>query len=380
MGRKDSGNETVVITDLFFLVKAKSSLAPGSTGWTILSVIKRQGQRRSEHPGAVWMGSSQSLWRCFLCFPIHAFHVAKSLHFAAEWTDEWKRGRVSVCLSVWLLLWWYFQVGVAIPRVCCFISPWTMTVGNAVSLSVFLLNQPVWSLGEGQAPEELDKPIETPPLSTLLIEKPQSATVSVGELTIKHTCSTDRHGGGQQTGVLHVAADCLFCHLQPRENISITICTSVMYQKGALICHLKHGQADLSILFEHSAQISVRLKAIWSASKGGDASFIAKVEAKDLLRKPTIKWFKGKWMDLASKTGKHLQLKETFDRFTKVESVMHTKVTPPVWVSTDLFHYLLSDPHIWNAHHQGERQLRWKLQVRGHLQGQVWQLLFWPGN
>ncbi|KAL0195965.1 hypothetical protein M9458_009537, partial [Cirrhinus mrigala] len=49
-------------------------------------------------------------------------------------------------------------------------------------------------------------------------------------------------------------------------------------------------------------------------------SFVAKVEAKDLLRKPTIKWFKGKWMDLASKTGKHLQLKESFDRFTKVHT------------------------------------------------------------
>ena len=53
-------------------------------------------------------------------------------------------------------------------------------------------------------------------------------------------------------------------------------------------------------------------------TEGGDVSFVAKVEAKDLLRKPTIKWFKGKWMDLASKTGKHLQLKETFDRITKV--------------------------------------------------------------
>lgn len=57
---------------------------------------------------------------------------------------------------------------------------------------------------------------------------------------------------------------------------------------------------------------------VFSVSKGGDITFVAKVEAKDLLRKPTIKWFKGKWMDLASKTGKHLQLKETFDRFTKV--------------------------------------------------------------
>ncbi|XP_037837041.1 myosin-binding protein C, slow-type isoform X3 [Kryptolebias marmoratus] len=90
----------------------------------------------------------------------------------------------------------------------------------------------VWSLGEGQAPEDVDKPIDNPPLSTLLIERPQSGAVPVG----------------------------------------------------------------------------------------GDITFVAKVEAKDLLRKPTVKWFKGKWMDLASKTGKHLQLKETFDRQTKIHT------------------------------------------------------------
>uniref|UniRef100_A0A8D0A0X9 Myosin-binding protein C, slow-type n=1 Tax=Sander lucioperca TaxID=283035 RepID=A0A8D0A0X9_SANLU len=78
----------------------------------------------------------------------------------------------------------------------------------------------VWSLGDGQGPEDLDKPIDSPPRSTLLIESPQSASVPVG----------------------------------------------------------------------------------------GDITFVAKVEAKDLLRKPTIKWFKGKWMDLASKTGKHLHI------------------------------------------------------------------------
>ncbi|KAG7270313.1 hypothetical protein CRUP_030213 [Coryphaenoides rupestris] len=89
----------------------------------------------------------------------------------------------------------------------------------------------VWSLGEGQAPEDLE-PIDTPPLSTLLIEKPQGGSVDVG----------------------------------------------------------------------------------------ADIRFTAKVEAKDLLRKPAVKWFKGKWMDLASKTGKHLQLKETFDRLTKVHT------------------------------------------------------------
>ncbi|KAK7130086.1 hypothetical protein R3I94_009057 [Phoxinus phoxinus] len=90
----------------------------------------------------------------------------------------------------------------------------------------------VWSLGDGQAPEDIDKQIDSPPLSTLLIEKPQGGSITVG----------------------------------------------------------------------------------------GDISFVAKVEAKDLLRKPTIKWFKGKWMDLASKTGKHLQLKESFDRFSKIHT------------------------------------------------------------
>ncbi|XP_010774855.1 myosin-binding protein C, slow-type isoform X3 [Notothenia coriiceps] len=90
----------------------------------------------------------------------------------------------------------------------------------------------VWSLGDGQGPDDLEKPIDSPPRSTLLIESPQSATIPVG----------------------------------------------------------------------------------------GDITFVAKVEAKDLLRKPTIKWIKGKWMDLASKTGKHLQLKETFERLTKIHT------------------------------------------------------------
>ncbi|XP_073694908.1 myosin-binding protein C, slow-type isoform X10 [Garra rufa] len=90
----------------------------------------------------------------------------------------------------------------------------------------------VWSMEDGQPPEEIDKQVDSPPLSTLLIEQPQSGSINVG----------------------------------------------------------------------------------------GDISFVAKVEAKDLLRKPTIKWFKGKWMDLASKTGKHLQLKESFDRFTKIHT------------------------------------------------------------
>ncbi|KAJ8392341.1 hypothetical protein AAFF_G00077050 [Aldrovandia affinis] len=103
---------------------------------------------------------------------------------------------------------------------------------DSIPLSAMGRKDSVWSLGEGQPIEELEKQPENTQLSTLLVEKPQSGSITVG----------------------------------------------------------------------------------------GDITFIAKVEAKDLLRKPTIKWFKGKWMDLASKTGKHLQLKETFDRFTKVHT------------------------------------------------------------
>jgi len=47
-------------------------------------------------------------------------------------------------------------------------------------------------------------------------------------------------------------------------------------------------------------------------------TFVAKVHVGSLLKKPTVKWFKGKWMDLASKSGKHLQLKESYDRLAKV--------------------------------------------------------------
>uniref|UniRef100_S4RD82 Immunoglobulin domain-containing protein n=1 Tax=Petromyzon marinus TaxID=7757 RepID=S4RD82_PETMA len=50
---------------------------------------------------------------------------------------------------------------------------------------------------------------------------------------------------------------------------------------------------------------------------GGDATFVAKVHAESLSKKPSVKWFKGKWMDLASKAGKHLQFKEMYDRNTK---------------------------------------------------------------
>ncbi|XP_029699133.1 myosin binding protein Cb isoform X6 [Takifugu rubripes] len=54
------------------------------------------------------------------------------------------------------------------------------------------------------------------------------------------------------------------------------------------------------------------------AVSGTDVCFIAKVDSTTLTRKPTMKWLKGKWMDLGSKAGKHMQFKETYDRNTKI--------------------------------------------------------------
>uniref|UniRef100_A0A8C6PET9 Myosin binding protein Cb n=1 Tax=Nothobranchius furzeri TaxID=105023 RepID=A0A8C6PET9_NOTFU len=55
-----------------------------------------------------------------------------------------------------------------------------------------------------------------------------------------------------------------------------------------------------------------------TAVAGSDMTFVAKVDSSTLTRKPTMKWLKGKWLDLASKAGKHLQFKETYDRNTKI--------------------------------------------------------------
>ncbi|XP_040265140.1 myosin-binding protein C, cardiac-type isoform X1 [Bufo bufo] len=51
---------------------------------------------------------------------------------------------------------------------------------------------------------------------------------------------------------------------------------------------------------------------------GANIKFTAKVSGANLLKKPVVKWFKGKWMDLSSKVGKHLQITETYDRNNKI--------------------------------------------------------------
>uniref|UniRef100_A0A671S6M5 Myosin-binding protein C, fast-type n=1 Tax=Sinocyclocheilus anshuiensis TaxID=1608454 RepID=A0A671S6M5_9TELE len=65
---------------------------------------------------------------------------------------------------------------------------------------------------------------------------------------------------------------------------------------------------DLSALFIHVILFVT----------GKNVTFVTKVDSSQMLRKPTMKWLKGKWMDLGSKAGKHLQFKETYDRNTKI--------------------------------------------------------------
>uniref|UniRef100_A0A8C7XBT7 Myosin-binding protein C, fast-type n=1 Tax=Oryzias sinensis TaxID=183150 RepID=A0A8C7XBT7_9TELE len=56
-------------------------------------------------------------------------------------------------------------------------------------------------------------------------------------------------------------------------------------------------------------------------ANGKDITLVAKVDSSSLTRKPAMKWLKGKWLDLVSKAGKHLQFKESYDRNTKVQDL-----------------------------------------------------------
>uniref|UniRef100_A0A8C3R6U5 Myosin-binding protein C, slow-type n=1 Tax=Cyanoderma ruficeps TaxID=181631 RepID=A0A8C3R6U5_9PASS len=97
-------------------------------------------------------------------------------------------------------------------------------------------------------------------------------------------------------------------------DILLSLCIPVWsLGEGAPEESEKRDDAQRSTLFVEKPQSG-------TVSVGGNITFIAKVEAKDLLRKPNVKWFKGKWMDLASKAGKHLQLKESFERHTKIHT------------------------------------------------------------
>ncbi len=67
-----------------------------------------------------------------------------------------------------------------------------------------------------------------------------------------------------------------------------------------------------------SSSILINYSVSFLFVAGKDITFVAKVDSSNLLRKPNMKWLKGKWLDLVSKAGKHLQFKESYDRNTKV--------------------------------------------------------------
>ncbi|XP_062456920.1 LOW QUALITY PROTEIN: myosin-binding protein C, fast-type [Rhea pennata] len=51
---------------------------------------------------------------------------------------------------------------------------------------------------------------------------------------------------------------------------------------------------------------------------GKDVTVVARVDGTRLATKPVVKWFKGKWLELGSKSGARFQFKEAFDKESKV--------------------------------------------------------------
>ncbi|XP_063471748.1 myosin-binding protein C, fast-type isoform X11 [Symphalangus syndactylus] len=58
-----------------------------------------------------------------------------------------------------------------------------------------------------------------------------------------------------------------------------------------------------------------------SVETGKDVVVVAKVNGKELPDKPTIKWFKGKWLELGSKSGARFSFKESHDSASNVYTV-----------------------------------------------------------
>uniref|UniRef100_A0AAZ3P0Z9 Myosin binding protein C3 n=1 Tax=Oncorhynchus tshawytscha TaxID=74940 RepID=A0AAZ3P0Z9_ONCTS len=95
------------------------------------------------------------------------------------------------------------------------------------------------------------------------------------------------------------------------EEVKLEVKEEVKEKEGGSLLGSPDTKTDLTGLFTEKPQSG-------EVAVGENINFVAKVNAASLLKKPTIKWFKGKWMDLASKSGKNLQLKELYDRNSKV--------------------------------------------------------------
>ncbi|XP_067104591.1 myosin-binding protein C, cardiac-type [Osmerus mordax] len=152
-------------------------------------------------------------------------------------------------------------------------------------------------------------PVDVPAAAPVeaLVEAPVEAPASVnsgGEPSSGSSEAPTAPGETPSEGVAEAPAPVANQQPQDAHPVEASPCLSVDGQ-------LPDTRQDLTGLFTEKPQTG-------EVTVGENITFVAKVNATSLLKKPTIKWFKGKWMDLASKSGKHLQLKELYDRNTKM--------------------------------------------------------------
>uniref|UniRef100_A0A6I8PER6 Myosin-binding protein C, fast-type n=1 Tax=Ornithorhynchus anatinus TaxID=9258 RepID=A0A6I8PER6_ORNAN len=70
---------------------------------------------------------------------------------------------------------------------------------------------------------------------------------------------------------------------------------------------------DLSPTVEEPSGLFLQKPQTVSVETGKDVKITAKVDGKQLPDKPTIKWFKGKWLELSSKSGARFSFSQTLD-------------------------------------------------------------------
>uniref|UniRef100_A0A2I3LLN8 Myosin binding protein C2 n=1 Tax=Papio anubis TaxID=9555 RepID=A0A2I3LLN8_PAPAN len=78
---------------------------------------------------------------------------------------------------------------------------------------------------------------------------------------------------------------------------------------------------DQSPTVEEPTGIFLKKPDSVSVETGKDTVIVAKVNGKELPGKPTIKWFKGKWLELGSKSGARFSFKESHDSASNVYTV-----------------------------------------------------------
>ena len=239
-------------------------------------------------------------------------------------------------------------------------------MGMEISVSFVSPDGAVWSLGEGRDPDELDKPIDTPPLSTLLTEKPQGGTIPVGEWQHRGICGSIaiRWWTAQILSVLVLVLMSFEAALVIKE-------AQVPQWKALLLMQLDLWPKQLIGYFE----LCVQRGRHQLRGEGGVQRSPPQTHHQVVQRK-----MDGSGQQNREALAAERDLWPSHQGTLEQGSDTHNLPAPHDMQMIPTNHPPLTDPHIWDAHHQGQRELCRELQVRGHLQGQVWQLFLWPGN